>query len=178
MVIPAAVAAWFLPFVAPICFYVAFTDMREMRIKNHAVTALLIVFVTVGLFLLPPWSGEWVQGSFGLTLPVYVWQLSHFLVVLLAGIVLNAAGAMGAGDAKFCAAAAPFIWTGDLFLVIMILAATTLGSVTAHRLVKHTPLRQFAPDWKSWEMGKKFPMGLTLAGTLCIYLIFGALRGS
>ncbi len=181
MIIPAAAAAWFLPFVLPICFYVAFTDMREMKIKNHAVMALALVFVVVGLFVLPPWSGDWVAGSFGplsVSLPVYGWQLLHIIVILLLGIVLNAAGVMGAGDAKFCAAAAPFIWTGDLMFVMVILTATTLGAVTAHRLAKHTKLRQVAPDWESWDQGKKFPMGLPLAGSLAIYLILGIIHGS
>ena len=42
MEIPAVAAQWFLPFVLPICFYVAFTDMREMKIKNHAVTTSFV----------------------------------------------------------------------------------------------------------------------------------------
>lgn len=181
MTIPALAAAWFLPFVLPICFYVAFTDMREMRIKNHAVTALMLVYLCVGLLAVPPWSGDWVAGQigpFGLSLPVYAWQMFHFVIVLLAGIVLNAAGIMGAGDAKFCAAAAPFIWLGDLMVMLIILMATTLGAVAAHRLAKHTALRQIAPHWESWDRGKQFPMGLTLAGSLTIYLILGIIDGS
>lgn len=181
MSIPAAAAIWFLPFVLPICFYVAFTDMREMRIKNHAVVALAAVFLVVGLFVLPPWSGDWPNGRIGpisLSLPVYVWQAFHILVVLLIGIVLNAAGAMGAGDAKFCAAAAPFIWLGDLMLLMVILAATTLGAVSAHKLAKHSALRRMAPHWESWDRGKKFPMGLVLAGSLALYLILGTIHGS
>lgn len=181
MAIPAVAAAWFLPFVLPLCFYVAFTDMREMLIKNHAVVALAVVFAVVGFFVLPPWSGDWVDGSVGplaLSLPVYVWQLLHIVVVLLIGILLNAAGVMGAGDAKFCAAAAAFVWVGDLGLVMVILTATTLGAVAAHRLAKHTPLRQIAPHWESWDRGKQFPMGLTLAGSLAIYLILGTIHGS
>jgi prepilin peptidase CpaA len=46
-------AWWFLPFVLPICFYVAFTDIREMRITNQAVLALGIVFLVIGLIALP-----------------------------------------------------------------------------------------------------------------------------
>ncbi|MDA7965891.1 prepilin peptidase [Ruegeria sp.] len=181
MVIPALAAAWFLIFVAPICFYVAFTDMREMQIKNQAVYALALVFIIVGFFVLPPWSGDWAVGSIGpltLNLPVYVWQLSHIIIVLLFGMVMNAAGAMGAGDAKFCAAAAPFIWAADLMPLLMILMSTTLGATAAHRLAKHTPLRQIAPHWESWDRGKKFPMGLVLAGSLTIYLILGIINGS
>ncbi|EEX08179.1 conserved hypothetical protein [Ruegeria lacuscaerulensis ITI-1157] len=181
MAIPAGAALWFLPFVLPICFYVAFTDMREMRIKNHAVVALACVFVIVGLIALPPWSGDWIPGAigpFGFALPVYAWQLFHLVVVLLFGILLNAAGVMGAGDAKFCAAAAPFVWLGDLYLVLAILMAATLGAFATHRLAKHSRLRQFAPTWESWDRGKQFPMGLALAGGLAIYLILGAIHGS
>ena len=181
MAIPALAAAWFLPFVLPICLYVAFTDMREMRIKNHAVLALVLVFAVVGLFVLPPWAQEWVSGDIGplaLTLPVYVWQLLHIIVVLLIGIVLNAAGVLGAGDAKFCAAASPFIWLSDWQSLTIIVMATTLGAVAAHRLAKHTALRRIAPHWESWDRGKQFPMGLMLAGSLLIYLILGIIDGS
>ncbi len=181
MIIPAAAAAWFLPFVLPICFYVAFTDMREMRIKNHAVIALAVVYLIVGLIALPPWSGPWIPGNIGpltLTLPVYGWQLLHMVVVLVIGIVLNAAGVMGAGDAKFCAAAAAFVWVGDLMWVMVILTATLLGAFFAHRLAKYTRLRQIAPHWESWDRGKQFPMGLTLAGSLVVYLFLGIIHGS
>ncbi len=181
MAIPAAAALWFLPFVLPICFYVAFTDMREMRIKNHAVIALACVFVVIGLLALPPWFGNWVPGSVGpidFALPVYAWQLFHLVVVLLLGILLNSAGVMGAGDAKFCAAAAPFIWLGDVLLIAVIVMSATLGAVAAHRLAKHSRLRQIAPDWESWDRGKQFPMGLALAGSLAIYLILGVINGS
>jgi len=181
MTIPVSAAAWFLPFVLPICFYVAFTDMREMRIKNHAVAALTLIFVAVGLLALPPWSGDWITGGIGsvsFSLPAYVWQLLHIPVVLLVGIVLNAAGIMGAGDAKFCAAASAYVWVGDVMLAMVILMSTTLGAVAAHRLAKHTSLRQIAPHWESWDRGKQFPMGLTLAGSLSMYLILGIIYGS
>ncbi|NOD93011.1 hypothetical protein GS636_09470 [Ruegeria sp. HKCCD4884] len=181
MHIPAAAAAWFLPFVLPICFYVAFTDMRDMRIKNHAVYALALVFVVVGLIALPPWSSEWLSGSLGplsVSLPVYGWQLLHIVVILLLGIVLNAAGAMGAGDAKFMAAASAFLWSNDFMVIVMILMACILAAVVTHRLAKHTPLRAIAPHWESWDRGKQFPMGLALAGSLAMYLILGTVLGS
>lgn len=181
MHIPAAAALWFLPFVLPICFYVAFTDMREMRIKNHAVVALTLVFVIVGLIAVPPWSTGTISGQLGpfpVALPIYVWQLMHIIVVLLIGIILNAAGAMGAGDAKFLAAASAFIWLGDLALILQILAVCSLSAVGAHRLAKHTRLRTIAPHWESWDRGKQFPMGLALACALATYLILGTVLGS
>lgn len=163
MSLSASAALWFLPFVLPICFYVAFTDMREMRITNQSVLALAAVFVIVGLIALP--------------LPVYGMRLVQMVAVLVIGILLNSAGAVGAGDAKFAAAAAPFIAAGDLRLLLAILAANILAAFATHRLAKHSALRRLAPGWKSWDMGWKFPMGLCLAGTLAIYLGLGAIYG-
>ncbi|MFG6590578.1 prepilin peptidase [Sulfitobacter sp. 1A12157] len=163
MAISATAALWFLPFVLPICLYVAFTDMKQMRITNQAVLALAAIFVLLGLFLLP--------------FDTYLWRLLGLVVVLVVGIVLNAAGVMGAGDAKFAAAAAPYIAWGDLRLLMMLFMATLLAAAATHRGVKYTPLRRLAPDWQSWQETKKFPMGLALGTTLGLYLILGALFG-
>ena len=161
----AAWAAWvYLPFVLPICVYVAFTDMREMRITNQAVLALAALFVVLGLVTLP--------------LPEYGLRLAQGVIVLIIGIILNAAGAVGAGDAKFIAAAAPYVPREDGLLVLMIYAAALLAGYVAHRIAKHTRLRSLAPDWQSWSMGKKFPMGLALGGTLAIYLVLGTIYGA
>jgi prepilin peptidase CpaA len=182
MFVSASAAMWFLPFVLPICFYVAFTDMREMRITNQAVLALVAVYAIVGLIALPVWGDDWSTGGIGpvvLSLPDYVWGFVRLAIVLVLGILFNAAGAMGAGDAKFMAAAAPYIALQDLRVLILILCANMLAAVTTHWIAKHTALRRAAPHWKSWTVGnKKFPMGLSLAGTLAIYLILGSIYGS
>ena len=157
-------ALWFLPFVLPICLYVAFTDMREMRITNQAVLALGAVFIAIGLIALP--------------FDVYLWRFAQLAIVLVVGIILNAAGAMGAGDSKFIAVAAPFVAQGDVRMLIPLFCIIMLASVAAHRLVKHTPLRRLAPHWLSWDQGKKFPMGLALASTLACYLALGVVHGS
>ncbi len=163
MAISTTAALWFLPFVLPICLYVAFTDMKQMRITNQAVLLLTATFVVLGLFLLP--------------FETYLWRLLSLVLVLGVGIVLNAAGVMGAGDAKFAAAAAPFIAMGDLRLLMMLFMATLLAAAATHRGVKYTPLRRLAPDWQSWQETKKFPMGLALGATLGLYLILGAIYG-
>lgn len=98
--------------------------------------------------------------------------------MLLLGIAVNAAGLVGAGDAKFAAAAAPFIHPGDLVFLLMLLAATLLAAFAAHRLAKHSPLRRMAPGWKSWDSGSDFPMGLALGGVLLLYLALGAAFGA
>tara|TARA_R110002020_G_scaffold271246_1_gene486487 strand:- start:5 stop:499 length:495 start_codon:yes stop_codon:yes gene_type:complete len=164
MALSAVAALWFLPFVLPLCLYVAYTDMAEMRITNPTVIVLALVFVIVGVFVLP--------------IDTYLWRLLSFFIVLVLGIVLNAAGALGAGDAKFAAAAAPFVALGDLRLLMALFMAVLLAAALTHRAAKHTALRRLAPDWKSWEAGRKFPMGLALAPTLALYLGLAARFGS
>ncbi|MHA6325186.1 prepilin peptidase [Roseivivax sp. CAU 1753] len=164
MSIAAAAALWFLPFVAPLCLYTCYTDLSRMKITNVTVIALLAVFVVVGFVVLP--------------LDAYLWRYAHLAVVLVAGIALNAGGAMGAGDAKFAAAAAPFIHLGDLRLLMALFASVLLAAFVAHRIARATPLRRLAPQWKSWTAGSKFPMGLALGGTLALYLALGALYGA
>ncbi|WP_187429979.1 hypothetical protein ROLI_026080 [Roseobacter fucihabitans] len=165
MAITALSAWWFLPFVLPICAYAAYTDLARMKITNRAVLALAGVFIALGWAVLP-------------SLDVYLWRLAQLAIMLGFGIVLNAAGTMGAGDAKFIAASASYIALGDLRLVIALLAAALLAAVLTHRIARHTPLRKLAPHWQSWEQGKKFPMGFALGMTLALYLILGALNGA
>lgn len=165
MAISATAALWFLPFVLPLCFYVAYTDLAHMKITNQTVLAIGAVYVILGPFVLP-------------SLETYLWGCAHFGVVVVAGIVLNAAGAFGAGDAKFLAFAAPYVALPDLRIVMIILAAVLLASVATHRLVRISPLRNLAPGWESWEKGKRFPMGLALGPSLALYLCLGALKGA
>ncbi|MBU2960877.1 prepilin peptidase [Citreicella sp. C3M06] len=162
--ISAMAASWFLPLVLPICLYVCYTDMRELRITNAANIALLMVFVVVGLMVLP--------------LDAYLWRYTHLAVALVVGMALNAGGVMGAGDAKFIAAAAPFVHLADLRFLMALLAASLIGAFVTHRLIKFSPLRRLAPDWKSWTSGKRFPMGMALSAALTAYLIFGYRYGS
>lgn len=164
MEISSTAALWYLPFVLPVCLYVAFTDLRDMKITNQAVMVLAGMFLILGLITLP--------------LPEYGMRLVHMVGVLLIGIVLNAARAVGAGDAKFAAAAAPYIAPGDVILVLMIFCGTLLAAVITHRLAKYTPLRTIAPHWQSWDRGWDFPMGLALGPAFAIYLGIGVIYGS
>lgn len=161
--ITAMQAAWFLPFVLPICVWVIWTDLSSMRIPNAANIALACVFLVIGLIVLP--------------LPEYPWRLLNLVIVLLIGIVANAGGLMGAGDSKFLAAAAPFIDPGDLVPLFVIFSANLLACFATHRLVKKSALRQLAPDWVSWTREGKFPMGFALGSTLVIYLGLGIFLG-
>ncbi len=157
MAMPAEAALWFLPFVLPIAMWVAWSDMSRMKIPNKAVLALLGVFLLVGPFVLP--FGDWA------------WRWVHFAVVLAAGFVLSSIRVMGAGDAKFAAAMAPFIAADDVRLLLLLLAAVIPASLVTHRAFRAVPaVRRATPGWESWTRPKEFPFGLPLAGTLVLYL--------
>ena len=153
-----APALWFLPFAAPICLYVAWSDLARMKIPNKAVLALLAVFALVGPLALP-------LGEYGL-------RWLHVAAVLLLGFVANALGVLGAGDAKFAAAMAPFIARPDLGGFAVVFAVTLLAALAVHRGARAVPrLRNLAPDWESWQRSDDFPLGLALGPSLVVHLV-------
>ncbi len=163
MLLPAYSALIFLPFVAPIALWVAFSDMKWMKIHNLAVLLLVCVYLVVGLVALP--------------LQSWAWGWLSLLVVLVVGFVLNAVGLIGGGDAKFAAAMAPFIALGDLSLFLMLLACVTIIAFLAHRIARASPIAQtLAPGWESWTR-REFPMGLALGPSLLFYLVLASLFG-
>lgn len=162
--LPAQAGLWFFLTTLPVCFWVMLSDLRAMRIPNKAVMALVAVFLLVGVWVLP--------------LQLLAWQLVHLVVVLVVGFVLNAGGVFGAGDAKFLAAAAPFVMLGDAAFVTMLLAVNLLAAYLTHRLAARSALRGLAPSWESWTRKKDFPMGLSLGSSLSIYLGLAAIYGS
>lgn len=155
-------ALWFLPFVIPVCLFVAWCDMKFMRIPNKTVLLLVGIYALVGLFALPFMD--------------YAWRWVHLLVVLGIGFVVASAGLVGAGDAKFAAAMAPFIAFGDLAIVLTLFAAILLGAFVTHRTARAIPaVRRAAPDWESWTRTRDFPMGLALGATLIFYFVLPVL---
>ncbi|MDN5788101.1 prepilin peptidase [Pseudorhodobacter sp.] len=152
---------WFLPFTVPIAIWVAWSDMKFMKIPNKAVIALLLVYLLVGLFVFP--------------LKLWLWGWALFAVILAIGFLATAAGLMGGGDAKFAAAMAPFFVTADPRTVLLLLASCILAAVVSHRMLKRaSAFRAVTPDWESWTH-KDFPMGLALAGALVFYPILALL---
>lgn len=161
----AQAAWWFLPFVLPLCLYVAYTDLARMKITNVAVMALAGVYTVIGPIALPSWE-------------IYLWGFAYLALVLVFGMVANAAGMMGAGDAKFLAAAAPFIAPHDAGFLLKLFTVVVLLAFAVHRLARASGLRKLAPNWTSWDQGKRFPMGFALGPTLALYLCFAALNGA
>lgn len=152
-----AIAAWcFLPVALPISLWVAWSDLKFMKIPNLAVAALMLIFVLIGPFV---FSGS-----------EYLWRLAQMGILLVIGFLASTARLFGAGDAKFAAAMAPFIAVADLQLFLPLFAATLLGGLMAHRGLKYIKrFRASTSDWVSWQR-RDYPMGLSLAGALCLYL--------
>jgi prepilin peptidase CpaA len=148
-------AFWFLIATLPIALWVAWSDMATMKIPNKAVMALVAVYAVVGLLVLP--------------LPEYLWRWTHLAVVLVIGFLMNLTRAVGAGDAKFAAAMAPFFAASDWLFVLILFAVVLVAAFITHRLARRIPaLRRALPGWESWTR-KDFPMGLALSGTLLAY---------
>ena len=96
-----------------------------MKIPNRAVAALVVVFLLAGPFVLP-----W---------PEYAERWLHLAVVLLIGFALTMAGLIGAGDAKFLAAMAPFIDRNDGSQFLLLTAVVLLAAFGAHRSARACP---------------------------------------
>jgi prepilin peptidase CpaA len=156
-------AMWFLLIAVPVGLFVTFSDLSRMKIPNVAVAALFVGYVVIGIFVLP--------------FPTYLWGLAHVIIMMIVGIMLNAADVMGAGDAKFIGAAAAFVPFADAITVLTLLAVSLLGALATHRIARATSLRAQVPHWESWATGKRFPMGFPLSMTLIGYLVLAALQG-
>ncbi|RMD91024.1 MAG: hypothetical protein D6811_09730, partial [Alphaproteobacteria bacterium] len=129
-------SALFLPFVLPLCLWVALSDLKHMKIRNKAVLALAAVFLVGGLLAVP--------------LADYPWRVAQMLGVLVAGFIANALRLLGAGDAKFAAAMAPFVPAADARLFLMLLAVAMLAAFLTHRAFRAMPrFRALTADWAS-----------------------------
>ncbi len=147
----------FLPFVLVLCVWVAWSDMKFMKIPNKAVLALGAVFLVIGPILLPFYD--------------YLWALALMLIVLTIGFLMSTFRMVGAGDAKFAAAMTPYFVGGDTVYVMLLIAGCLIGALIVHRLLRRIPaIRTATPDWLSWTRAD-FPAGLALAGALLIYIV-------
>lgn len=154
---PTLAVLTFLPFAFAIGIWVSWSDMRYMKIPNHAVLSLAAVWLILGPIVVP--------------LSVWGWGWALCAIVLALGFVFSAAGAFGAGDAKFAAAMAPFFALSDLRFDLGLFAACLLGAFACHRLMRRVPaVRAATADWASWTH-PRFPMGLALSGMLIFYLL-------
>jgi Flp pilus assembly protein protease CpaA len=96
MIVYPQVALWILVVTAVTLFWVALTDLREFRIPNELVLALVGLYVLYALV-----SGHWVTMR---------WNIGFALLMLAGMIYAYWQQQMGGGDLKLLVAA--FLWTG------------------------------------------------------------------
>lgn len=158
----AGAAIAFLPFALFIGGWVAWSDMKFMKIPNKTMLALLAVWLVVGL------AAVFLTG---LPLQSWLWGWVLAAITLVIGFLANALRLVGGGDAKFATAMAPFFVGADWRTVFIIAASCLIGAFIAHRIIRNIgPIRRASPDWVSWT-SNDFPMGLALAGTLIFHLL-------
>ncbi len=154
-------AAWFVLPVLAIGIWVAWSDMKFMKIPNTAVLTLAAVFLVIGPIALP--------------FQTWAWGLALGAITLVIGFVVSSLRLVGAGDAKFAAAMAPFFADSSPALVFPLFAVCLLAAFCTHRLMRAIPpFRRATADWASWTHAK-FPMGLALSGTISFYFLLGLL---
>lgn len=157
-----------LPFATVIGVWVAWSDMKLMKIPNKTMIALLAVWLVVGLGTV---------ALAGLPLASWAWGWALAAIVLVIGFVANALRLIGGGDAKFATAMAPFFVGADWRTVFILSATCLVGAFVAHRVARRIGfVRRATPDWVSWT-SRDFPMGLALAGTLIFHLLL-IIRGA
>jgi len=137
--------------------WVAWSDMKFMRIPNTACLALFASFLVLGFLIFD--------------LNEYGIRVAQGLIVLIGGFFATSIGLVGGGDSKYAAALAPFIALSDIFPFIFIVGIISIISIGLHKLVGITPgVKSYIKDWDSWDVHGMFPFGITLAGSLVVYL--------
>jgi prepilin peptidase CpaA len=161
LTLSAEVAKVFLPFVLPVCAWVAFSDLKYMKIRNTAVLTLVLIYAIVGVIVMPmeAYLAGWLNG----------------IVLLVVGFLASSLGMVGAGDAKVFSAIVLYVPRADTMRFTILLAACLLGGFIAHRIIRASPIaKKLAPDWESWHRVKEYPAGLSLGFVLVAYLTLAA----
>lgn len=153
----------FLFALLPFIWIAAYTDLHSMLLKNWMTATVALLFLPLGLALLP--------------FDEFIYRLGIMFAV---GVVLTFMGllkAFGMGDAKYIAALTPYIAPEDYFSVLLVLSFTNLFALgligAASRIAA---VRALTPHWKSWS-AKHLPMGLSISATALFYFSFRALGG-
>lgn len=151
----------FLVLTVPLAVWIAYSDLKYMKIPNRLVLALVAIFVVSGVILLP--FGD------------YMWRFLGGFIVLAIGFTMFAIGGFGGGDAKYAAAIALFIPFHHAGLAIFITSIAALLAVYIHRSFRSFEFaKPLTENWKSWTAGRNFPLGLGLSGGFIFYMALQA----
>jgi len=133
-------------------------DLRQLRIPNWCVLAV------VGLYI--------VTGLWGLTFDVFAWRFLHGVIVLFIGFGLYSisGGNVGGGDVKLIAALTPFIAGRDIGFVLVTFAITAFSGLLLHRFARGL-IRDRKTGWAALDQKRFFPAGLLLGATIMVYLV-------
>jgi len=141
---------------------IAYLDLRDMRIPNWSVLAVLGLFLAAALPLLP-WGLPW---------EVFFWRLGYGVGVFVLGFLLYsvAGGRIGAGDLKLLAALAPFLSANNLLgYALLYLLVSVLGLVlylAARMLANGRPT-----GFKGIDRRGYFPAGVLLGIAMAALLV-------
>ena len=137
---------------------IAWFDLKQLRIPNWSVLAVIAVFLVTGLW--------------GLDFSTYLWRILHGVIVLFVGFALYqfAGGHIGGGDIKLIAALTPFIAGSDLLFVLTVFSVLSIMGVMLHKFIR-TRLRDRTTGWAALDQKRFFPAGLLLGGTIMIHLV-------
>ncbi|MFC3069153.1 A24 family peptidase [Phenylobacterium soli] len=140
--------------------WAAITDIRDRRIPNRAVLAVLLLFVA--------WAavGRAALGS----------SLAAGAIALVAGFLLVQFALMGAGDAKLFAALALF--AGMTGLPGLAFATAMAGGVLAVATLASRPTRTLTVLQMrgAGDLGRGIPYGVAIAAGACV-MLWGGLLG-
>jgi Flp pilus assembly protein protease CpaA len=145
-----------LVLTAAVLFYAAWTDLREFKIRNELVLALVGLFVLHALL-----SGRWAAEPW----PILVLDFAIPIVIFLISLVFYARGGIAGGDIKLLAAA--YLWAG--YQCAPVFTALLLGFA----------LVQAALLWLGFmptKDGRRIPFGPTIAGALIVTFLSGCLE--
>ena len=137
---------------------IAWFDLKQLRIPNWSVLAVIAVFLVTGLW--------------GLEFSTYLWRILYGVIVLFVGFGLYqfAGGHIGGGDIKLIAALTPFIAGSHLLFVLTVFAVLSIVGVMLHKLIRNR-LKERTTGWAALDQKRFFPAGLLLGGTIMIYMV-------
>jgi prepilin peptidase CpaA len=140
----------------PLMLLTIYFDLKQMRIPNKLTLTVVAAFLLVGVMFLEPTE--------------LVFRILAGLVVLTIGFILYNFGRIGGGDIKMLAAVAPFVPTEDAAAVMMMLSALLIVGLGCILITRRLVPATVAANWKAMDRKSRYPMGLSIAVTLIVYL--------
>ena len=141
----------------PIMVTIAYFDLRDLRIPNWSVLAVLGVFLATG--------------SWGLPFDVFLWRLLYGVIAFALGFALYsvAAGQVGAGDLKLLAVLVPFIAGASAVPFMLVYALLSIVGLGVY-LLAQARLKGRQTGLRALDQRIYFPAGILLGLTMSVLL--------